>query len=82
MTTYSDQWHDAADALRRHAAKMDDLAEVAPRRPQAARDAMKVAVCEFLLQENELRGEPFIPPTAINWLRDGIVDAILALDES
>lgn len=45
----------------------------------ASPDALKVAVCEYLLSVNERDPEyPFIPPTAINWLGDGIVSAVLA----
>lgn len=40
-------------------------------------DVMKVAVCEYLLGLNEDQDHPFVPPTAINWMGDGIVDAIL-----
>jgi hypothetical protein len=40
--------------------------------------AMKIAVCEYLLQVNRDHDGPFIPPTAIDWLGNGIVDAILA----
>lgn len=83
MTTYADQWHDAADALRRHAAKMDDLAEAAPKRPAHSRSALKVAICEYMLKINEdSEGPPwFIPPVAIDWIGNGIVDEILKLDE-
>lgn len=52
----------------------------------ASPDEMKVAVCEYLLQVNRddqgpgrERWGPIIPPTAIDWLGDGIVSAILAL---
>jgi hypothetical protein len=45
-------------------------------------DAAKVAVCEYLLQVNRDHdtgdGHAFIPPTAIDWLGNGIVSAILA----
>jgi hypothetical protein len=41
-------------------------------------DAMKVAVCEYLLQVNRDMDGPFIPPTAIDWLGNGIVKAIEA----
>jgi hypothetical protein len=43
-----------------------------------AANAIKVAVCEYLLKVNRDHGGPFIPPTAIDWLGDGIVDAIEA----
>jgi hypothetical protein len=63
-----------------------------PSRPGPARpvpdihpDKMKVAVCEYLLQVNREMdeadaggGRKFIPPTAIDWLGDGIVRAILS----
>ncbi len=43
--------------------------------------AMKTAVCEYLLQVNREMdngdGHKFIPPTAIDWLGNGIVSAIL-----
>lgn len=43
-------------------------------------DDLKVAVCEYLLSVNERDPEhPFIPPTAIDWLGNGIVDAVLAV---
>lgn len=42
-----------------------------------AADDMKVAVCEYLLTLNRGEDRPFIPPTAINWIGDGIVTAIL-----
>lgn len=46
-------------------------------------NAAKVAVCEYLLQVNrdhdpDNKGYAFIPPTAIDWLGNGIVSAILA----
>jgi hypothetical protein len=37
---------------------------------------MKVAVCEYLLSLNE--EDTFIPPTAIDWMGNGLVRAILA----
>jgi hypothetical protein len=41
--------------------------------------ACKVAVCEYLLSMNAVDPtNPIIPPTAIDWLGDGIIDAILA----
>jgi hypothetical protein len=77
--TYREQWQEAAIVLREHANKLDALAGTAPPRPTAAADAMKVAVCEYLLQVNRhFAPGPFIPPTAINWLGDGIVSAIEA----
>jgi len=76
---YREQWQEAAAVLRTHAAKLDELAKTAPPRPQAPLDAMKVAVCEYLLRINVEHDGPFIPPTAINWLGDGIVDAIEAI---
>jgi hypothetical protein len=46
-------------------------------------DALKVAVCEYLLGVNRDferdGGSPLIAPTAINWLGDGIVSAVLAV---
>lgn len=42
---------------------------------------MKVAVCEYLLKVNEDMKGSFIPPTAINWLGDGIVKTILGVLE-
>ncbi len=45
-------------------------------------DVMKVAVCEYLLEVNRgfvaESGRPLVPPTAINWIGDGIVNAIVA----
>ena len=38
-------------------------------------DRLKVAVCEYLLTISLPDG--FIPPTAIDWIGNGIVDAIL-----
>lgn len=45
---------------------------------------IKTAVCEYLLSLNrDSKGvplePPFIPPTAINWIGDGLVGAILPL---
>jgi hypothetical protein len=41
-------------------------------------DKLKVAVCEYLLSVNESDPDhPFIPPTSIDWLGDGIVSAVL-----
>lgn len=44
------------------------------------RDAMKVAVCEYFLEVNRgfvaKSGSPLIAPTAIDWLGNGIVDAV------
>ena len=83
--TYRDQWEAAAAVLRSHAAEFDKLAKAAPPRPGAVSDALKVAVCEYLLQVNREMdeadaggGRKFIPPTAINWLGDGIVRVVLA----
>jgi len=49
-------------------------------------DDIKVAVCEYLLEVNRGfvadSGHPLIAPTAINWLGDGIVTAVLAVDET
>lgn len=46
-------------------------------------DRLKVAVCEYLLSVNRDferdGGRPFIAPTAINWLGDGIVSAVLGV---
>lgn len=84
-STYRDQWLAAAEVLREHADKMEQLAVAAPQRPSAAANALKVAVCEYLLKVNEDHdtgnGHMFIPPTAINWLGDGIVNAILVGQE-
>ena len=44
---------------------------------QSWSDATKVAVCEYLLQVNKDMDGAFIPPTAFDWLGNGIVDAIL-----
>jgi hypothetical protein len=44
----------------------------------ATPDELKVAVCEYLLQVNRDMDGPFIPPTAIDWLGNGLVDAVLA----
>ena len=41
--------------------------------------ALKVAVCEYLLSVNRSHEGPFIPPTAIDWLGNGIVSAILPI---
>lgn len=45
-------------------------------------DAVKVAVCEYLLERNREyvtgSGHPLIPPTAIDWLGDGITTAAFA----
>jgi hypothetical protein len=38
---------------------------------------MKVAVAEYLLSVNRDHDGPFIPPTAIDWLANGIVTAAL-----
>ena len=38
---------------------------------------LKIAVCEYLLEVNKDTEVPLIPPTAIDWLGDGIVKAIL-----
>jgi hypothetical protein len=40
-------------------------------------DDIKVAVCECLLTINRRYETPFIPPTAINWIGDEIVSAVL-----
>ena len=45
---------------------------------------IKTAVCEYLLSLNkDEKGfpleHPFIPPTAINWIGDGLVKAVLPL---
>lgn len=40
------------------------------------RGAIKVAACLYLIDVNERMGGPFIPPTAIDWLGNGIVDAV------
>lgn len=40
-------------------------------------DAIKVAVCEYLLAVNREHEGPFIPPTAIDWLGNGITSAVL-----
>lgn len=40
-------------------------------------EAIKVAVCEYLLSLNEGEERPFIPPTAIDWLGDGLTRAVL-----
>ena len=45
---------------------------------QEGRDATKRAVCEYLLSVNRSHDGAFIPPTAINWLGDGLVDAVTA----
>lgn len=83
METYRDQWETAANVLRSHAAQFDEMARQATERPTSiptTRD-MKVAVCEYLLSVNremdDGSGRMFIAPTAINWLGDGIVDAVL-----
>ena len=47
---------------------------------QDNRDAMKIAVCEYLLSVNAYMEGPFIPPTAIDWLGNGIVQAIVDAD--
>ena len=76
-SVYSDQWSACADLMRAKAVEFDELAKNAPIRPEAENDRMKRVVCEYLLQVNEEHGGPFIPPTAINWLGDGIVNAIV-----
>lgn len=40
-------------------------------------DKMKCAICEYLLNVNMQAKGGFIPPTAIDWLGNGIVRAIL-----
>ena len=45
---------------------------------QEGRNATKRAVCEYLLSVNRSHDGAFIPPTAINWLGDGLVDAVTA----
>ena len=45
---------------------------------QEARDTAKRAVCEYLLSVNRSHNGAFIPPMAINWLGDGLVDAVTA----
>lgn len=37
---------------------------------------IKVAVAEYFLTINKADPEPFIPPTAIDWLANGIVKSI------
>jgi hypothetical protein len=39
-------------------------------------DAMKVRVAEYLLSVNRDMDGPFIPPTALDWIADGIVRAV------
>lgn len=46
---------------------------------QPNRDAMKLAVCEYLIDVNRTHHGAFVPPTAIDWLGDGIVDALVGL---
>ena len=77
MEVYADQWKSCADLMRAKAAEFDELAKRAPGRPSPVADSMKVAVCEYLLSVNKRMTGPFIPPTAIDWLGDGIVKAIL-----
>jgi hypothetical protein len=43
---------------------------------QLDRDVTKREVCEYLLDVNRTHQGPFIPPTAIDWLGDGIVARI------
>lgn len=76
-TTYKEQWQAAANVLRAHADKLDKLAETAPSRPAPEADALKIAVCQYLLRVNDEHEGPFIPPTAIDWLGNGIVSAVL-----
>lgn len=38
--------------------------------------AIKVAVCEYLLSLNEGNEIPFVPPTAIDWMGNGLTDAV------
>lgn len=80
--TYREQWQEAAVVLRKHAAELDELAKKAPPRPQPQGSDMKIAVCEYLLQVNRDHDGPFIPPTAIDWLGNGIVTAIQQLGRS
>lgn len=41
-------------------------------------NALKVAVCEYLLSVNAVDPvHPLIPPTSIDWLGNGIVSAVL-----
>lgn len=42
-------------------------------------DQIKVAVCEYLLSLNEGCDVPFVPPTAIDWMGNGLVKAVLDL---
>lgn len=42
-------------------------------------DRVKVAVCEYLLSLNKGEDRPFIPPTSINWLGDGITQAVMGV---
>lgn len=42
----------------------------------------KVAICEYLLSVNEQTPDhPFIAPTAIDWLGDGMVKALAEADK-
>lgn len=43
---------------------------------QSRKNKAKQRVCEYLLKVNENMDGAFIPPTAIDWLGNGIVTAI------
>lgn len=73
-------WRGAAAVLRKHAVEFDAIAEQQEREMPTGPDAIKVAVCEYLLKVNQDMDGPFIPPTAIDWLGDGIVTAVLAVE--
>ena len=45
------------------------------------KDKYKIAICELLLEVNRSHNGPFIPPTAINWLGDRIIDELSYVSE-
>ena len=60
-------WREQADEIEQFRAERNS-------RPKPK--ALKVAVCEYLLEVNRDMEGPFIPPTAIDWIGDGIVGAV------
>ncbi len=62
--------HEAADEIERLRAELAKAQD--PTR-------LKIAVCEAIIRLNG--DDPIVPPTAINWIGDAIVNAVLEADD-
>ena len=73
---------DIADKWGEHGAHIDVFDHILKLAKKADPSALKVAVCDALDNINDGYENPMIPPTAIDWIGDALVGAILDIGKS